>query len=409
MKELAQRVMDACQAIALFSETPGSISRTYLSPPFLRVHDYLRAWMDRLGIDSRIDAAGNLRGVYPASLPHRPRLLIGSHIDTVPDAGAFDGVLGVVAALALIEALGDERLAYSIEVIAFSEEEGVRFGVPFIGSRALTGEIDATLLTRTDAHEITLAQAIEDFGLRSSELADARLSPDTFAFIEFHIEQGPVLEALNIPLGIVEAIVGQSRYELAFSGKARHSGTTPMHLRHDPLAGAAEWIAEVERKGRSVSGLVATVGRILATPNTTNVIPGRVRVSLDVRHAENATRHAMVGDLLATARMIARTRGLALDVSQQMDEPATPMNPVLTSAIEAAVLATGPRSHRLVSGAGHDAMVLGKKVPAGMLFLRSPGGISHHPDESVLLDDIQAALNAGLYFLKHLDPLTKGF
>jgi allantoate deiminase len=409
MKDAAQKVIDACLAISSFSESPDNITRTYLSPPFHQVHDYLGTWMDRLGIASSIDAAGNLRGIYSANRPNAPRLLIGSHIDSVPNAGAFDGVLGVVMALALIEALDGERRGYDIEVIAFSEEEGVRFGVPFIGSRALIGEIDETLLKRQDAHEFTLTQVIEDFGLCPAQLADAVLSPNIFAFLEFHIEQGPVLENHNVSLGVVEAIVGQSRYELAFHGKANHSGTTPMYLRRDALVGAAEWIAEVHHKGSSVPGLVATVGRIHAKPNATNVIPGEVRASLDVRHAIDGTRHRAVDDLLMSAGTIAQARGLRLDASRHLDEPATSMHPSLITALEEAVIATGSRPHRMTSGAGHDAMVLAKKVPAAMLFLRSPGGISHHPDESVLLEDVRSAFNAGLYFLKHLDPLTKGF
>ena len=233
--------MDACDAIAQFTETPGNLTRTYLSPPFHDVHEFLRAWMHRLGMTSHVDAAGNLRGVHSSGLPHAPRLLIGSHIDTVPNAGAYDGVLGVVIALALIENLA-ETLPYDIEVVAFSEEEGVRFSVPFIGSRALIGDIDDDLLQQTDERGTTLTATIEAFGLDPAKIPDAVLHPDTFAFVEFHIEQGPVLENLNLSLGVVEAIAGQSRYELTFHGKANHAGTSPMHLRHDALAGAAEWI-----------------------------------------------------------------------------------------------------------------------------------------------------------------------
>ncbi len=404
MKAQAQRVLDACQVIATFSESPDNITRTYLSPPFHDVHDYLSRWMKQLGIEPAVDAAGNLRGLYPAKRPDARRLLIGSHIDTIPNAGAFDGVLGVVIALALIEALQGERLNYEVEIVAFSEEEGVRFAASFIGSRALIGDIDDSLLQRKDAQGITLAEAIEHFGFNPAKLPEAVLHPNAFAYIEFHIEQGPVLDDLNTGLGIVDAIVGQCRYELTFHGNANHAGTTPMHLRRDAMAGAAEWICEVERKARSVPGLVATVGRIHTAPNATNVISGEVRTNLDLRHAQDVTRHAAVDELLASARATALARGLTLDTSRQMDEPATPMHPALSGLLEEAAIATGPRPHRMASGAGHDAMVLAKRVPTAMLFLRSTGGISHHPDESVLLEDVQAALSAGLYFLKHLDP-----
>jgi allantoate deiminase len=406
-QRIAHQVIDGCEAIAQFTETPGNLTRTYLSQPFHDVHEFLRTWMHRVGMTSHVDAAGNLRGVHSCRRPHAPRLLIGSHIDTVPDAGAYDGVLGVVIALALIENLPEnitETLPYDIEVVAFSEEEGVRFAVPFIGSRALIGDIDETLLRQTDEHGATLTEAIEAFGLDPAKIPEAILHPDTFAFVEFHIEQGPVLEDLNLSLGVVEAIAGQSRYELTFHGKANHAGASPMHLRHDALAGAAEWIAAVERHAQTTPGLVATVGRVEALPGTTNVIAGDVCVSLDIRHASDPIRLAALNKLLEEAAQIAASRGLTLNTLEQFNASAVPMDSSLASILEAAAQATGFRPHRMTSGAGHDAMVLAKKVPAAMLFLRSPGGLSHHPDESVLIEDVQAALDAGLYFLKHLDP-----
>jgi allantoate deiminase len=400
----AQSIVDACRTIAQFSEDSENITRTYLSPPTRRVHAFLQSWMDRLGLESWIDAAGNLRGLYRGRKLDPPRLLLGSHIDTVPNSGAFDGVLGVVMAMALVEELGGHRLDYDVEVIAFSEEEGVRFRVPFIGSRALTGEIDQELLNERDAHGTTLAEAIRAFGLDPAAIVDAAMHPETFAFLEFHIEQGPVLEDLDMGLGIVEAIVGQSRYDLTFYGKANHAGTTPMRLRQDALAGAAEWILAAERLALATPGLVATVGRVHATPGVANVIPGEARVSLDIRHANDAIRLTAVENLMSEAYGIASRRSLSLSVIQHFDQPATAMNPLLADALESAAIETGSISHRMVSGAGHDAVVIARKLPTAMLFLRSPGGISHHPDEAVLLDDVQAALAAGLYFLKHLEP-----
>jgi allantoate deiminase len=402
----AQSIVDACRTIAHFTENSENITRTYLSPPTRQVHAFLAAWMDRLGLDSWIDAAGNLRGLYRGRKSNAPRLLLGSHIDTVPNSGAFDGVLGVVMALALIEELDGHRLDYGIEAIAFSEEEGVRFRVPFIGSRALTGEIDQALLKERDAHGKTLAEAIGGFGLDPAAMAEAAMHPETFAFVEFHIEQGPVLEDLNTSLGIVEAIVGQSRYDLTFYGKSNHAGTTPMRLRQDALAGAAEWILAAERHALAAPGLVATIGRVHATPGVANVVPGEARVSLDIRHANDLTRLESVENLLSEAYNIASRRGLSLRAVQHFDQPATAMHPALAKALESAAIETGSIPHRMVSGAGHDAVVIARKVPAAMLFLRSPGGVSHHPDEAVLLDDVQAAIQAGLYFLKHLDPAT---
>jgi len=403
----ARQVIEACDAIASFSETPDNLTRTYLSAPFHDVHNFLSDWMRRLGMAAHVDAAGNLRGVYACGKTHAPRLVIGSHIDTVPDAGAYDGVLGVVIALTLIENLAEnltEPLPYDIEVVAFSEEEGVRFATPFIGSRALIGDIDEELLAHTDLDGVTLSEAIESYGLAPAAIPDAVLHPDSVAFVEFHIEQGPVLEELNLPLGVVEAIAGQSRYELTFRGKANHAGTSPMHLRRDALAGAAEWIGAVERHAQRTPGLVATVGRIEALPGATNVIPGEVCVSLDIRHASDPVRLTALHALIEEAERIAASRGLRLDTVQQFEASAVPMDARLAAALETAAGATGASPHRMISGAGHDAMVLAKRLPAAMLFLRSPGGVSHHPDESVLVEDVQAAIEAGLYLLKHLVP-----
>ncbi len=251
--------------------------------------------MRSAGLDVRVDAVGNIRGFYRGTEESRPRFLIGSHIDTVPDAGAFDGVLGVAIGIELVQRLQGRKLPFGIEVIAFSEEEGVRFGVPFIGSRALVGTVDHELLNMKDSSGITLEQAIRDFGLDPDEIARARLDANVAGYMEFHIEQGPVLESLDAPIGVVEAIAGQSRMKFTFEGAANHAGTTPMHLRRDALAAAAEWIVSVEQEARSVPGLVATVGRIEATPGAGNVIAGRVVCSLDIRHANDAVRrHAQV-------------------------------------------------------------------------------------------------------------------
>jgi allantoate deiminase len=402
-KSLGQEAVDACKLIAGFSENPENITRTYLSPLTRQVHEFLKAWMGRLGMESWVDAAGNLRGIHRGRRDAAQRLLIGSHIDTVPNAGAFDGVLGVVIGLILIEALNEDRLDFEIEVIAFSEEEGVRFRTPFIGSRAVIGDVDNSLLSKVDTDGITLAEAIRDFGLNPSDLACAALDENTFAYIEFHIEQGPVLDDQKLSLGIVDAIAGQSRYQLTFHGHANHAGTTPMHLRRDALAGAAEWITAVEREARATTGLVATVGHIEVLPGATNVVAGEARLSLDVRHGNDATRTATVTNLLDLAGKIAAARDLSIDAVQQLDQPATPMDSSLAEVLETASIATGVCPHRMVSGAGHDAMVLAKRLPSAMLFLRSPGGISHHPEESVLVEDVQAAIDAGLYFLKHLD------
>jgi len=345
--------------------------------------------------------------VYPAAepdAPHLQRLLIGSHLDTVPNAGAYDGVLGVVLPIALLGALNGRKLPFAIEVIAFSEEEGVRFSTPFIGSRGLVGSLDEDLLRRQDAQGISMRKAIEDFGLNPAEIAQAAMQEqdNVLGYVEFHIEQGPVLENVGRPLGVVEAIAGQSRMEFTFVGHANHAGTTPMNLRHDALAAAAEWIVAVERRAVSTSGLVATVGAIQAKPGATNVIAGETRLSLDVRHRHDETRHAAVDYLVQLAEDVAKHRGLRVQCAVLTDQPAVPMDPFLVSQVEEAVSKAGCEPYRMVSGAGHDAMILAERVPAAMIFLRTPGGISHDPAESVEAGDVAKAIECGLHLLDQL-------
>lgn len=362
------------------------------------VHADLRTWMHHAGMTVSIDAGGNIRGFYAGAKADAPRLIIGSHLDTVPHAGAFDGILGVVLGVELVELLIGRRFPFAIEVVGFSEEEGVRFGVPFIGSRALIGDVDGALAA-------IASDAIRAYGLDPAKIPDARVTGPTIGYLEFHIEQGPVLESLNLSLGIVTAIAGQSRLDVRFEGHANHAGTTPMNLRHDALAGAAEWIGAVEREAVAASGLVATVGKIDARPGAGNVIAGSVAMSLDVRHVDDSVRSGAVARLLDTAQQIAARRVLTFTSELRLDQAAAPMDAGLTEVLAQAVSAGGYSDHKMSSGAGHDAMIMARKMPAAMLFLRSPGGISHHPDESVLAQDVAAALATGERFLEQLERL----
>ena len=383
MRALAEKAIRCCRELSTMTEEPGRTTRTFLSPPMRDVHNTLCAWMKELGMIVHVDAAGNLRGLHGD--PEAPRLLIGSHLDTVPDAGAFDGILGVALGIALIEM----KPPIAIEVIGFSEEEGVRFGFPFIGSRALTGTLG------TDAE--TVAPAIRGYGLDPAQLRDARFSPHSISYLEFHIEQGPVLESLNLPLAIVDNIVGQSRYQFTFMGKANHAGTTPMNLRHDALAAAAEWIGDVER-----AGVIATVGSLKVAPNAVNAIPGEVGASLDLRHPVDSKRHEACARLLLSAYEAGQRRGVKVSHELRLDQPAVPMNDALRTQLALAVEAAGYPVHHMDSGAGHDAMILAPHLPSAMLFVRSPGGISHHPDENVLAEDVEAALRTGERFIGDL-------
>jgi allantoate deiminase len=365
----AREVVRRCRRLAQCTEHPGRITRTFLSPPMREVHALVRGWMEEAGMRVAFDGVGNIRGVYG----NGPRLMIGSHLDTVPDAGAFDGILGVMIGIALVA----RRPPCSVEVVGFSEEEGVRFGVPFIGSRALVGRPVKALAVR---------EAIRTFGLAGK----AALGREVKAYLEFHIEQGPVLDRKNLPLGVVDAIVGQARYAVHFEGRANHAGTTPMNMRRDALAAAAEWVGLVRKTALATPGLVATVGQLRVEPGAANVIPGFVQASLDIRHADDRVREWAAQQLLRGTQWEERSR-----------QSAVPMD---SGALAATVTAAGYRVHRMASGAGHDAMILAEKVPSAMLFLRSPGGISHHPDESVRVEDVAAALEVGAGYLDTWRP-----
>lgn len=395
----AGEVIRRCRQLAECSEVRGETTRTFLSKPMRDVHSRLAGWMAAAGMTVRVDAAGNLRGVYPSMSEAAARLFIGSHLDTVPNAGPFDGVLGVVLGVALIEMLGGKPLPFSIEVVGFSDEEGVRFGVPFIGSRAFAGSFDSSVLARRDGKGLSVSDAIREYGLDPGRLGDAQAASPALGYLEFHIEQGPVLDDLNLPLAIVDAIVGQTRVDVAMTGMANHAGTTPMQSRRDALAGAAEWITAVEREAAAVQGFVATVGRLQVEPGAGNVIPGRCELSLDVRHADDTTRKAAVEHLARAARDIGSRRKLDVSWEPRLDQGTVAMDAGLTSMLARAVEETGFTARRMSSGAGHDAMVVASRMPAAMLFLRCDKGISHHPSESVREEDVAAALDAGWRFL----------
>jgi allantoate deiminase len=404
MKENAQRAIAECRLIAAMSEEPDRITRRFLTPPTRDVHAHLRARMEALGMSVHTDAAGNLRGRWQPPGSTGRRLILGSHIDTVPNAGAFDGVLGVTLALELVQDLfqnSKERKLLPIEVIAFSDEEGMRY-LPFIGSRAVAGRFDPAFLDLQDKDGVTMAAAIRAFGLDPDRIGEAAIGGDVLGFFEIHIEQGPVLEAEGLSVAAVTSIAGQSRFLVRWIGHANHAGTTPMNLRRDALAGAAEWIGEVEAQAKQTEGLVATVGRIGIEPNAGNVIPGVALLGFEIRHVDDRVRKLAADALLERAKAIADRRGLKIEFDRRMDQPAVPMDEQLTELLAGAIESAGLPVKRMHSGAGHDAMVMAARVPTAMLFLRSPGGISHHPDEAVLEEDVEAALIVGSKFLERL-------
>lgn len=359
----------------------------------------------------RVDAAGNLRGrLSCATSSEAPTLLAGSHLDTVPNGGRYDGFLGAILGLALAEGVVQSKLQlpFALEVIGFSEEEGVRFGTPFIGSLALTGELHESLLQTVDANGISVAQALADFGCNPAEIPRPELLPQAvIGFLEPHIEQGPILEAEDRPLAVVSAIAGQTRAAIRFVGAAAHAGTTPMHLRRDALAAAAEWITLVERVAQQTPGLVATVGAIEALPGAGNVIPGESRLQLDIRHADDHVRLNAIQQLKTRGAELADRRQVSFHFAQLHEHSAVAMDESLTNLLEECLPSANRTQQRLVSGAGHDAAVLARRFPTAMLFIRCAGGISHHPDESVTLEDVTAALTTMWLFVQRLADLKR--
>jgi allantoate deiminase len=345
----------------------------------------------------RQDAIGNLVARYDAYTPDAKTLALGSHLDTVRDAGKYDGPLGVLVALACIERLfaSGMRLPIAVELVAFADEEGLRFHTAYLGSSAFTGALPPEALDQTDEDGVTLREAIRAFGGDpEAAVASGRQRDDLLGYCEVHIEQGPVLDANDLPIGVVDGIQGQTRAALTITGVAGHAGTVPMSLRHDALSAAAEYVVAVEQRARNTPNLVATVGQLRVEPGASNVIPGRVALSLDVRHLDNPAREAAVADLRAQAEAIAGRRGVSLEWQLVSDQPSIECSPRLTMLQGDVVAAAGHTVAILSSGAGHDAVMMATLTEIAMFFVRCKGGVSHSPAESVALEDVAVAIEA---------------
>ena len=379
-----------CRELAAVSDEPGRTTRAFGGPAMARANALVGRWMAEAGMAVRVDAALNLVGSLPGSDPEAGTLLLGSHLDTVRDAGAFDGPLGVLAAIAAVARLRAEEvtLPFGIDVLGLSDEEGLRFGTAYLGSRAVAGTLDAAALGVADADGVTVREA-----LGGDAAAASRRGERLLGYLELHIEQGPVLEERDAPVAVVSAIAGATRAEVRFEGRAGHAGTVPMALRRDAAPALAELVLAVEAEGLARSGLVATVGRLAAQPGAPNVIPGAAVASLDVRHADDGERAAAVAALRSRADAIAAARGLAVTWEERLATPAVAMDAGLAARLGAAVRAAGAPAVALPSGAGHDAVALAGLVPVAMLFVRCAGGVSHHPDESVAVADVAVALD----------------
>lgn len=394
-QRLAGSVLERCAILAGFSEEPDRLTRRFATDALTRAMDRVAGWMRAAGMDVRRDSIGNLVGRYAAARPDARTLLLGSHLDTVRDAGKYDGPLGVLVALAAVERLYAEhrRLPFAIDVLAFADEEGVRYHTSYLGSQVVAGRFEPQNLTLVDASGISMAEAIRAFGGDPERLqADERAPGDLLGYCEVHIEQGPVLEARDLPVGVVSAISGQSRFTLDLIGAAGHAGTVPMDLRRDALCAAAEFVLATETLARAEPGLVATIGQLAVQPGASNVIPGAVTLSLDVRHEQDALRARAIAALYDSAERIVATRGLKSHWQVIQEHGTTRCDPTLSHLLSQAVASLDQPVFVLPSGAGHDAVVLAELTRIVMLFVRCKGGISHNPAESVEGEDVAVAI-----------------
>lgn len=394
----AGRVMARCDALAQLSESSEGLTRVYLSSEHLQANALVAQWMQQAGMNTWQDAVGNICGRYEAAQPGAQALLLGSHLDTVRNAGRYDGMLGVLAAIEVVDALNRAGLrgAQAIEIIGFADEEGTRFNIALLGSRGLTGSWPASWLACEDAQGVSVAQALALAGLSADAIfAAQRPVADFSAYLELHIEQGPVLEQEDLALGVVSAINGAHRLHARFTGEAGHAGTVPMRHRRDALAAAAEWLLFIEQTTQAFApDIVATVGTLQCEPGAVNVIPGAVSLTLDIRSPQDEARDALLQRLLAQAEVIATRRGVGFSHEIFYTIAATPCDEALRAQLSDAVREVQGRAMLLPSGAGHDAIAIAERWPSAMLFVRCAGGISHHPAESVTEDDVAQALRA---------------
>ncbi len=404
---LGDEIAGRINALGVISETPEQLTRIFLSSEHRAAADLLLGWMRDAGMRARLDAIGNVCGRYEGERTGLPCLMLGSHYDTVRDAGKWDGPLGLVTAISCVADLNrrGKRLPFAIEVTGFADEEGVRFASTLLGSRAVAGTFDESVLGVEDRAGIPMREALMQFGLDPEHVgAAARARGELLAYVELHIEQGPVLETEHLPVGVVTAISGATRLSVVLAGTAGHAGTVPMALRRDALAGAAECIVAIEEFCRTDTGLVGTVGYINAIPGATNVIPGRVSFTVDLRAASDTHRKRAVADIVRYIERIAKRRALGLQVDVTHENRTVPCAPWLRQQVADAVANEGHRVFELASGAGHDGMAMIDIADVGMVFVRCRGGISHHPDEHVDIGDADAGARVLLRLIENFRP-----
>ena len=404
---LGNEIVARINELGTISETAGHLTRIFLSKEHRAAADLIQSWMRGAGMRAHLDAIGNVCGRYEGERPGLPCLMLGSHYDTVRDAGQWDGPLGLITAISCVADLNKRgrRLPFAIEVTGFADEEGVRFASTLLGSRAVAGTFDESVLGVKDRAGISMREALSQFGLDPEHIgAAARARSELHAYIELHIEQGPVLETERLPVGVVTAISGATRLAVVLTGMAGHAGTVPMVFRRDALAGAAECIVAIEEFCRTDQGLVGTVGYINAMPGATNVIPGRVSFTIDVRAASDAHRKLAVADIVRQIEKIAKRRELALQIDVTHENRTVPCAPWLKAQVADAIAGEGYRVFELPSGAGHDGMAMIDIADIGMVFVRCRGGISHHPDEHVEVADADAGARVLLRLIENFRP-----
>ncbi len=384
--------MQRIQEAASISESTQYLSRRFASSEHQQINTLAAQWMKAAGMHTREDAIGNVIGRYEAndSQTNAPAIMLGSHLDTVINAGRYDGMLGVLCALAVVESLNEQevRLPYALEVIGFADEEGVRYQSTYLGSRAITGHFSKDVLNRRDEDGILFVDALKQFGSNVDNLASAIRKPaDIYAYLEVHIEQGPVLEAKGLPVGVVSSIAGANRMSVSLTGLAGHAGTVPMNLRQDALAAAAECISLVESVCSNHDGLVGTVGRIKAKPGASNVITGDVEFTIDLRAAQDEVRRDRVGQVVEGMAAICKRRSIEIGIEHVHEASSVSCDAHIMQCMQSALRSAGMDVLVLPSGAGHDAAAMAEITKMGMLFVRCAGGVSHHPDESVTKED----------------------
>ena len=405
---LGGEIVDRINELAAISETPEHLTRIFLTKEHRAAAELLLGWMRSAGMHAQLDAIGNVCGRYEGERPGLPCLMLGSHYDTVRDAGKWDGPLGLITAISCVADLNrrGRRLPFAVEVTGFADEEGVRFASTLLGSRAVAGTFVESVLGAKDGAGISMRDAMIQFGLDPDHIgAAARAPSELLAYVELHIEQGPVLEGLKLPVGVVSAIAGATRLAASLTGMAGHAGTVPMPLRRDALAGAAECIVEIEEFCRTdEDGLVGTVGYIHAMPGATNVIPGQVAFTIDIRAPTDAHRKLAVADIVRRIENIAKRRKLKLQLDVTHENRTVPCAPWLKSQVAEAVAGEGFRAFELPSGAGHDGMAMIDIADVAMVFVRCRGGISHHPDEHVEVGDADAGARVLLRLIENFRP-----